>query len=64
LPPDRVARATEGEFLPGGRGTEWCDSEVLRLLRRPAAQARGSRGAQLNRAAFRIAISVWAEKPR
>src|SRR5262249_54275259 len=27
-------RAAEGEFLPGGRGTEWCDSEVLRLLRR------------------------------
>jgi ATP-dependent Lhr-like helicase len=27
-------RAAEGEFLPGGRGTEWCDTEVLRLLRR------------------------------
>jgi ATP-dependent Lhr-like helicase len=27
-------RVTEGEFLPGGRGTEWCDAEVLRLLRR------------------------------
>ena len=27
-------RVGEGEFLPGGRGTEWCDSEVLRLLRR------------------------------
>jgi len=27
-------RVAEGEFLPGGRGTEWCDSEVLRLLRR------------------------------
>jgi len=24
----------DGEFLPGRRGTEWCDSEVLRLLRR------------------------------
>ena len=24
----------EGEFLPHGRGTEWCDAEVLRLLRR------------------------------
>jgi len=29
-----AGRAAEGEFLPGGRGTEWCDSEVLRLLRR------------------------------
>jgi ATP-dependent helicase Lhr and Lhr-like helicase len=28
---DRVA---EGEFQPGGRGTEWCDIGVLRLLRR------------------------------
>ena len=27
-------RVAEGEFLPGGRGTEWCDVEVLRLLRR------------------------------
>jgi ATP-dependent Lhr-like helicase len=27
-------RMAEGEFLPGRRGTEWCDSEVLRLLRR------------------------------
>src|SRR6202035_2786512 len=27
-------RVAEGEFLPGGRGTEWCDVGVLRLLRR------------------------------
>jgi ATP-dependent Lhr-like helicase len=27
-------RVTEGEFLAGGRGTEWCDTGVLRLLRR------------------------------
>ena len=27
-------RVSEGEFLPGGRGTEWCDAQVLRLLRR------------------------------
>jgi ATP-dependent helicase Lhr and Lhr-like helicase len=29
-----AARVVEGEFLPHGRGTEWCDAEVLRLLRR------------------------------
>jgi ATP-dependent Lhr-like helicase len=29
-----VHRVAEGEFLPGGRGTEWCDVEVLRLIRR------------------------------
>jgi ATP-dependent Lhr-like helicase len=27
-------RVAEGEFLPGGRGTEWCETGVLRLLRR------------------------------
>ena len=27
-------RVAEGEFRPGGRGTEWCDAGVLRLLRR------------------------------
>ncbi|MFC3995438.1 DEAD/DEAH box helicase [Nocardiopsis sediminis] len=27
-------RVVEGGFRPGGRGTEWCDSEVLRRLRR------------------------------
>jgi ATP-dependent Lhr-like helicase len=27
-------RLTEGEFLAGGRGTEWCDTGVLRMLRR------------------------------
>jgi ATP-dependent Lhr-like helicase len=29
-----AGRLVEGEFLPGGRGTEWCDAEVLRMLRR------------------------------
>jgi ATP-dependent Lhr-like helicase len=27
-------RVMEGEFLPGGRGREWCDAEVLRTLKR------------------------------
>jgi ATP-dependent Lhr-like helicase len=27
-------RVAEGEFLAGGRGTEWCDIGVLRMLRR------------------------------
>ena len=27
-------RIAEGEFLPGRRGTQWCDTSVLRLLRR------------------------------
>ena len=31
LAEDRVA---EGEFVPGGRGREWCDTDVLRKLKR------------------------------
>ncbi|MGQ0845462.1 MAG: ATP-dependent helicase [Sporichthyaceae bacterium] len=29
-----AGRVVEGEFRPGGTGTEWCDTEVLRRLRR------------------------------
>ena len=32
-------RASSGEFRPGGAGTEWCDAEVLRLLRRRSLAA-------------------------
>jgi ATP-dependent Lhr-like helicase len=32
-------RLVEGELRPGGSGTEWCDAEVLRLLRRRSMAA-------------------------
>ncbi len=32
-------RVIEGEFLPGGRGREWCDAEVLRMLKRRSLAA-------------------------
>jgi ATP-dependent Lhr-like helicase len=32
-------RVVTGEFLPGGSGTEWCDAEVLRTLRRRSLAA-------------------------
>ncbi len=32
-------RVVEGEFRPGGRGSEWCDTEVLRRLRRRSLAA-------------------------
>ncbi|MGV9413311.1 ATP-dependent helicase [Nocardia sp. NPDC003693] len=32
-------RVVEGEFTPGSTGTEWCDSEVLRRLRRRSLAA-------------------------
>jgi ATP-dependent helicase Lhr and Lhr-like helicase len=34
-----AGRVVEGEFLPGGVTTEWCDAEVLRLLRRRSLAA-------------------------
>jgi len=34
-----AGRLVEGEFRPGGQGTEWCDSEVLRRLRRRSLAA-------------------------
>jgi ATP-dependent Lhr-like helicase len=32
-------RVVEGEFLPGGAGTEWCDAEVMRTLKRRSLAA-------------------------
>ncbi len=32
-------RVVSGEFRPGGSGTEWCDAEVLRLIRRRSVAA-------------------------
>jgi ATP-dependent Lhr-like helicase len=34
-----AGRVVSGEFSPGGAGTEWCDAEVLRLLRRRSLAA-------------------------
>ena len=34
-----AGRVTSGEFRPDGAGTEWCDVEVLRLLRRRSLAA-------------------------
>jgi len=32
-------RVVEGEFRPGGSGAEWCDADVLRMLRRRSLAA-------------------------
>jgi ATP-dependent Lhr-like helicase len=34
-----TGRVVSGEFSPGGAGTEWCDAEALRLLRRRSLAA-------------------------
>ncbi|WVK85342.1 ATP-dependent helicase [Dactylosporangium sp. AC04546] len=35
----RLTSVVSGEFSPGGAGTEWCDAEILRLLRRRSLAA-------------------------
>ncbi|GAA1544553.1 hypothetical protein GCM10009827_075480 [Dactylosporangium maewongense] len=35
----RLPAMVSGEFTPGGAGTEWCDAEILRLLRRRSLAA-------------------------
>ncbi|MET7401828.1 ATP-dependent helicase [Dactylosporangium sp. NPDC005572] len=35
----RLTSTVSGEFSPGGAGTEWCDAEILRLLRRRSLAA-------------------------
>jgi ATP-dependent Lhr-like helicase len=35
----RLPSMVSGEFTPGGAGTEWCDAEILRLLRRRSLAA-------------------------
>ncbi len=34
-----AGRLSSGEFTPGGAGTEWCDAQVLRMLRRRSLAA-------------------------
>ncbi len=34
-----TGRVTSGEFTPAGAGSEWCDAEILRLLRRRSLAA-------------------------
>ncbi|MBL7253649.1 ATP-dependent helicase [Paractinoplanes lichenicola] len=34
-----TGRVAQGEFSPGGAGNEWCDAEVLRMLRRRSLAA-------------------------
>ena len=34
-----AGRVAEGEFRPGGHGSEWCDAEVLRRIRRRSLAA-------------------------
>ena len=52
-------RLTEGEFRPGGSGTEWCDPDVLRLLRRRSVAALRKEAEPVSQAALGRFLPAW-----
>jgi ATP-dependent Lhr-like helicase len=52
-------RITEGEFRPSASGTEWCDSEVLRRLRRLSLAALRHEVEPVDRATFARFLPSW-----
>jgi ATP-dependent Lhr-like helicase len=52
-------RVSEGEFRPGGTGTEWCDVEVLRRLRRRSLAALRKEVEPVEQAAFARFLPEW-----
>ncbi|MGN6744503.1 MAG: ATP-dependent helicase [Amnibacterium sp.] len=52
-------RVTEGEFRPGGSGSEWCDVEVLRRLRRRSLAALRREVEPVDQAAFARFLPEW-----
>ncbi|HEY0485017.1 MAG TPA: ATP-dependent helicase [Mycobacteriales bacterium] len=59
---DRLAaagRVLSGEFRPGGTGTEWCDAEVLRTLRRRSLAALRKEVEPVPAAALGAFLPAW-----
>jgi ATP-dependent Lhr-like helicase len=59
---DRLAasgRVLSGEFRPGGTGTEWCDAEVLRTLRRRSLAALRKEVEPVPTAALGAFLPAW-----
>ncbi|MFE6862590.1 DEAD/DEAH box helicase [Nocardia sp. NPDC057668] len=52
-------RLVEGEFTPGATGTEWCDSEVLRRLRRRSLAAARKEVEPVTTAALGRFLPAW-----
>ncbi|HEY3002376.1 MAG TPA: ATP-dependent helicase [Kribbellaceae bacterium] len=52
-------RVVEGEFLPGGTAMEWCDAEVLRLLRRRSLAALRKEVEPVEQAALARFLPTW-----
>jgi ATP-dependent Lhr-like helicase len=61
---DRLAaagRVLSGEFRPGGSGTEWCDAEVLRTLRRRSLAALRKEVEPVPAAALGAFLPAWQQ---
>jgi ATP-dependent Lhr-like helicase len=54
-----AGRVVEGEFRPGGRGSEWCDAEVLRRLRRRSLAALRAEVEPVEPAALGRFLPAW-----
>ncbi|MET8775511.1 ATP-dependent helicase [Nocardia sp. NPDC004654] len=52
-------RAVEGEFTPGASGSEWCDTQVLRRLRRRSLAAARHEVEPVSTAAFGRFLPSW-----
>ncbi|MCB0882659.1 MAG: DEAD/DEAH box helicase [Thermoleophilia bacterium] len=51
--------AVEGEMLPGGSGREWCDTDVLRRLRRASMAALRAEVEPVEHAALGAFLPTW-----
>jgi ATP-dependent Lhr-like helicase len=54
-----AGRVVEGDFSPGGSGTEWCGAEVLRLLRRRSLAALRHEAEPVSPTALARFLPVW-----
>jgi ATP-dependent Lhr-like helicase len=52
-------RVAEGEFRPDGTGTEWCDPDVLRLLRRRSVASLRQEAEPVEPAVLARFLPVW-----
>ncbi|MEN9822170.1 MAG: hypothetical protein RLZ04_596 [Actinomycetota bacterium] len=57
---ERAGRVSRGEFRPHGHGSEWCDDEVLRQLRRRSLAALRRDVEPVEPPAFARFLSAWA----
>ncbi|PRY02646.1 ATP-dependent helicase [Allonocardiopsis opalescens] len=52
-------RVVSGAFRPGGRGAEWCDADVLRMLRRRSVARLRREAEPVGRAALARFVPSW-----